>query len=82
MKAQALLVYFMIGILFFILGMALAYPLNSVMSENMNNNQLNCTNSTMSNQDKGVCRTLDVIPPVFVGVIFGLGGMLIVRVLV
>lgn len=76
-KGLALLFYLMVGVLFFILGMALAPALKQTTDEVQNDTQLNCSTTT-DNQTKAVCRSID-IQQIFVGIIFGLGGMIIVR---
>lgn len=39
--------------------------------------QVNCTDGTLSNQDKAVCTSLDIIPAFFIGIVFGLAGLII-----
>ena len=79
-SGQAVLVYFMLGIIFFILGIAFAYPLTKTINEATNSTELNCTDlSILSNQDKATCASLDIFPAIFVGAIFGLGGVLLAK---
>lgn len=78
-KGAAVLVYFMLGVVFFILGMALAPALTQTTGEGRT--QLDCSNSSISNQDKAVCTQLDSIPPFFVGLVFGLAGIIIGRII-
>lgn len=70
---------FMIGVVFFILGLALAPALNDVIKGDdvIGDNGLNCSSELISNQDKSICYQIDVIPPLFIGLVFGLGGILI-----
>jgi len=78
-KAQvSIFVYFMIGILCFVLGMALAPSLTQVSHESYIS--MNCSNSTISNQDKANCYQIDTFPPFYIGIIFGLGGIILTRV--
>ena len=39
--------------------------------------QINCTDASISNQDKAVCTSLDIIPAFFIGIVFGLAGLII-----
>lgn len=80
-KGVAAFFYFMIGVLFFVLGMALAPALTKTTDESRSTSQLNCSNNSISNQDKSVCYQLDAIPPVYVGIIFGFAGIIITRLL-
>ena len=79
-RGQAMFVSLMLGVIFFIMGLALASPLNSVVSESLL--QLNCTtnyltNSSIDNQTKAICTQIDMFLPLFIGTLFGLGGALI-----
>lgn len=82
-KGVAILVYFMLGIMFFLVGLALSAPLQEVVGGDnvMGADGLNCSNPSISNQDKAVCTSVDVIPPIYIAILFGLGGMLIARVI-
>lgn len=82
-KGVAILVYFMIGILFFLLALALSGPLQEVVdSDNvMGTDGLNCSNTTISDQDKANCMSVDVMPPIYIAIILGLGAMLVARVI-
>ena len=76
-KAQAnLLFILMIGIICFVLGLALANPLKEVVTEQMDSTFLNCTTTT-DQQTKAVCTSLDMLTPLFCGTIFGLVGILL-----
>ncbi len=76
-KGLALFFYMMIGIVFFVLGIALAPALVQTVDESMADPLLNCSTTT-DNQTKAVCRSMD-IQKLFVGVVFGLAGMIIFR---
>ena len=67
----------MIGILFFILGLALTPALSQTISESTSTAQLNCSNSSISDQDKAVCTSIDAQNFLFMGTIFGLAGILL-----
>lgn len=78
-KGSPAFVYFMIGILLFLLGLALAPALTTTSSEAQT--QLDCTNSSISNQDKAVCYQMDTFSPLWIGVLFGLGGIILTRLM-
>jgi len=67
----------MIGILCFFLGMALSPTLKDTAAEAMGSSQLDCSNISISNQDKAVCTQIDFFLPLFLGLLFGLAGFLI-----
>lgn len=76
---STLFVTLMLGVLCFFLGMALANPMKEVVEEATHTSFFNCSNSTITNQDKSVCTQTDMYLPMFVGVIFGIGGAIIGR---
>lgn len=76
-RGSSIFVILMLAVVLFLLGMALATPLKEVVSESMNSDELNCSNPSISNQNKAVCTSLDLFNPVFIGFIFGLGGAVI-----
>jgi len=67
----------MMGIVFFVLGLALTPALTEVTGESMSSSELNCSNTSISDQDKAVCSSIDIQPFLFMGTIFGLAGILI-----
>ena len=67
----------MMGIVFFVLGLALTPALTEVTRESMSSSELNCSNTSISDQDKAVCSSIDIQPFLFMGTIFGLAGILI-----
>ena len=69
----------MLGVLLFILGMAIAPALKDTTNEAMQSSFLDCSNSSITDQNKAVCASIDTMQPVFIGVIFGLAGLLIGR---
>lgn len=71
---------FMIGIVFFFLGMALAPALTETSGEVQTD--LDCTNSSISNQNKAICYQVDSMPPLFVGILFGFAGMILGRIFI
>ncbi len=77
-KGIAVFIYFMMGVLFFVLGLALAPALTENSDEVRED--LDCSNESISNQNKAICYQVDVISPVFIGVIFGIAGIAITRI--
>lgn len=78
-KGSTVFFLLMLGIIFFLLALALAPSL--VQTSNEARTQLDCTNVSISNQDKANCYQIDSIPPMYVGLIFGLGGLILARLL-
>ncbi len=74
-KGSTIFVMLMLGFLFFILGMALAPALKDITSEARSDHLLNCSTTTDA-QTKAVCTSID-IQQFYVGIIFGLAGMVI-----
>ncbi len=83
-KGQAGIVSLMLGVVLIILGLALSFPVNQVVNGDGVNgvDGLNCSNPEISNQNKAICYQTDTFPPLWTGVIFGLGGLLIWRALI
>lgn len=82
-KGQAnIFVALMLGILFFLIGLAIAPALTEISNEARDNTNLDCANTSITNQDKAICVQIDTMPPLYVGIIFGLAGLLIGRVIV
>ena len=69
----------MMGIVFFLLGLALTPAILDVTEEATTTSEFNCTagNLSLTDQDKAVCTSLDVQQFLFIGTIFGLAGLLI-----
>ena len=77
-KAQGnVFVLLMIGIVFFVLGLALTPALTDVANEATSSDQLDCSNSSISDQNKAVCDSIDIQPFLFMGTIFGLAGVVL-----
>lgn len=68
----------MMGVVFFLLGLALAPALTQTVDEQMDS--LNCSTTT-DDQTKAVCTSLDM-EKLFIAVIFGLAGVLLAGVIV
>jgi hypothetical protein len=76
-RGSTIFVFLMLGVVFFILGMALAPGLQQVTEEAMGADQLDCNNASISNQDKAVCTSVDFMQPFYVGIVFGLASVLL-----
>lgn len=79
-KGTSIFLLLMLGMVCFVLGLALAKPTKDVVSESML--QLNCstdylTNTTITHQNRAYCTAMDMFNPLVVGVIFGLAGILL-----
>jgi predicted component of type VI protein secretion system len=79
-RGTAIFFIFMMGIVFFLMGLALAKPTQEVVEESML--QLNCTtnylvNTSIDNQSRAICTSMDMFVPLIVGTLFGLGGIMI-----
>ena len=83
-RGVAVLVYFMLGVVFFLVGLGLSQPLNEIIGGDdvMGSNGLDCANESISNQDKANCKGVEIIHPVYIAVILGLGAMLITRIII
>jgi len=75
-SGQTIIYLLMMGILFFFIGLALAPSLRDVVSETMQDNLLNCSTTT-DTQTKIICTSIDMTLPLFIGIIFGLAGVII-----
>jgi len=67
----------MMGVVFFILGLALAPALKDTVQESTNVSYLDCSNSSISDQNKAVCTSLEIMTPAYIGVIFGLAALIL-----
>ena len=69
----------MIGVVFFLLGLALTPAITEASTEATNTGTLNCTagNNTQTEQAKATCASIDMQQFLFIGTIFGLAGMLL-----
>ena len=80
-KGSLAIVLFMIGIVFFVLGLALAPALVDTTNEARDSNNLNCSSDLISNQDKAICYQVDTFPILYIGLLFGLGGIILGRIM-
>lgn len=79
-KGMAAFVMLMLGVTFFILGLALANPLKLVIVEASTTAELNCT-TPPSYYEQTVCTAMDFIHPFYIGLIFGFAGIVIGRLM-
>jgi len=82
MNKRGFAVFFslMIGVLFFILGLALAPSISKAAGESMSTSELNCSNDSISQQDKAVCTQIDLMTFLYTGFIFGLAGFVLASI--
>ena len=77
-RGQTVFFLLMIGVVFFILGLALTPILTNAVSESTSSSELNCSNvSSLSDQDRANCTSCDIMPFLFFGTILGLAGILV-----
>lgn len=76
-KGFVLLFSLMMVVVFFLLGLALAPALKGVTGEAMDSPLLNCSTTT-NDQIKIACDSIDM-QQLFIGVIFGMAGLLLAR---
>ena len=77
-KAQGTILFaLMLGVLFFLIGLALAPALNSIGSQASSSSELNCSATNITQQNKAVCTQIDMFQPLYVGLIFSLAGLII-----
>jgi len=75
-KGQATIFFLlMIGTVFFILGLALAGPLNQTVNESLDDSLLNCSTTT-DDQTKAGCTSMEM-NKLYTAAIFGLAGLLL-----
>jgi len=72
-RGATILLVLMLGVLFFLVGMALAPALNETTAEARADTGLNCSTTTDS-QTKAICTSID-IQQLYIGLIFGLAGL-------
>ena len=73
-KGQVALVSLMIGVFIFLLGMGFINPLKDVITEVRGVDQLDCSNSSISDGAKMTCLAVDLILPYFIIIIFAVAG--------
>lgn len=73
-RGQVFLVGLMLGIVGFMAAMIFINPLTDVINEARGGDQLDCSNSSISDSQKGTCLIVDITLPAFIGVVVGLSG--------
>jgi flagellar basal body-associated protein FliL len=76
-KGSSAFVLLMLGVVFFLLGMALAPALTEASSESQE--ELDCSDPDILNQNKAVCYQLDMFPAFITGLIMGIGAIVLGR---
>lgn len=84
MKGQASAVAFMVAVVILICALAFAPIVNEVTTKSMNKTNefgeiggMDCTNSSISDFQKGACWTMDITQPYFIIGLIALGGVVI-----
>lgn len=72
-KGQAALVGIMIGVMVFILAMIFIAPIGDVIDEVRGADQLDCSNSSISDGHKATCLIVDLFLPYFIAVVIAVG---------
>ncbi len=67
----------MMGIVFILLALALTPGARQVTTDAMNSSQIDCFNESISDQNKAVCDSIDIMPFLYGAAIVGLAGILL-----
>ena len=67
----------MMGMVFFLIGLALTPVISEIVDESTSSAELNCSNESLGQQDRAVCTSIDMNKFLFLGTIFGLAGIII-----
>ena len=73
----ALPYYLALVVILFIVGLALTPALSDSIDEFTSGDELNCSSLTLSDQDKANCDGIDIQIFIFLGLIFGVVGLII-----
>jgi len=76
-RGQVIFFLLSIGVVFFILGLALTPALKEITDEVMGESQMNCSDPNLTDQQKANCTGTDMLQFIYSGTIFGLAGLLI-----
>ena len=79
-RGQAIFFLLSVGVVFFLLGLALAPALKEVTDDAMGVDQLNCSNPEITDQQKANCTGTDILQFLFTGTVFGLAGVLVTAI--
>ena len=67
--AEMVLVAIMLGVFFFMVAMVFIDPIKDVITEVRGADQLNCTSDALSDGEKSTCLIVDLIMPMFIGIV-------------
>ena len=73
-RGQLALVGFAFGLFIFLLGLALINPIKDVIQPTREADQLDCSNSSISDGQKVTCLAVDLLLPYFIITIFAIAG--------
>jgi hypothetical protein len=73
-KGSTILIMFMMGTLFFVVGLALAPALKTFLTETMNQTGIISCPTATDQQTKSYCTAIDMMLPLFVGIALGMAG--------
>ncbi len=73
-KGQTALLSLMLGVFIFFTAMTFIDPMTDVITEVRGVEQLNCSDSTISDGQKATCLIVDLILPYFIAVILAIAG--------
>jgi len=76
-KGQVFFYTLMLGIVVLVLALALATPVKESVNTSRTGSDLNCSNSSISNFDKGACIVADLTLFYFIGGLIFIGGAII-----
>ena len=83
-KGQVVFLGLMIAVTVIVLALALAYPLKQATDSARNQSDwiggkgLDCSNSSISDYDKGACTIIDLTTPYFIGALIAIAGIIFV----
>ena len=79
-RGQVVFIMLMLGVVLFVLALAFAPALINTIDESLDDPMLNCSTTT-DDQTKAVCTSMEM-NKLYIGIIFGLAGVLLVGVAV
>jgi uncharacterized membrane protein len=81
-KGQVIIYGLMVGLIIIVLALALAPATTNFSATAMNNSSdnsgLNCSDTTISNYDKGACVVVDLYSAYFIGALIFIGGAILI----
>lgn len=73
-SGQTALLGIMIGVMIFMLAMIFIDPIKDVITDARGADQLDCSNTSISDGSKATCLVVDLILPYFIGVVIAVAG--------